>query len=283
MKVKHKIAIATLLFACLWSIVTTPAATAVQQWFPSTGTKIEYTLTNSIRWKNNSIQVSDRFNVYNSSGIYVIVPSKLVAVAPQVPFSLPLLYHDVAITCIHEYFEKSSTELNRTFHITMGNVTSPIIGMFEIFDFVQSWNNVTYQYNQFANQNIIVGKTAFMSDINLDFFDYIDNSAMAGQKITTYWGIVTVTTDRIVAVNSYNATIVAGTDGKVLSYTLASGGLSFAGQPNMAGVSFTFEVIQSNSIFSGIFDSPVEWVILAGVGVALLIVGVLIGYSRRKS
>ena len=259
---------------------------AEPQWFPQIGTTIEYQLTNSMTLMDGSRVDSNRFNLYEFSGSWVVVPTYMDDNFPAMPASMVLNTSDASVVIHVEYTEKSSTELYRNMRILVADRI--FIDMF--FFFILHRESVTYAMRQFnlASDNFFVDKNNFFTnDGNSSIFiDYIDNSFGPGAEIvgiTNYdLTIITVNSNEILASASSpyeNNTYVADLSGKVKSYSLTSYDLSML-SIGYKRIDYVFNVIEHRTSDGGSGIPGYEFSIILGV-IGILTV-ILIRITKLK-
>jgi hypothetical protein len=279
---KHRILFSAIVlcWACIASSFVGVRAASSQQWFPSTGTSIDYAISVDLRFGNGTVISETKFNVLNASGWWMIEPAYITRQNNGPKTGWTPLYNDTTMILRHAYSELNSTHLKRDTTFVAGN--AKYTGKF--VSYCLSRTNMSYMtLTQNATANLAIQKNAFPVENAWDIADYINNEAGVGATVLAgYYDVISVTTNSIVAFYNQsvdsNKTYTADKTGQVSSYIYTSDfGMALPGQKNSI---LRYERVPSALPILG---NPIDWVIVGILGlviVILLIVAVQRGKKR---
>jgi hypothetical protein len=268
---KKKIVFLVLLITLLGISLVSSVNAVEPQWFPEVGTTIEYQMTNSITLTDNSRVDSNKFNLYEFSGSWVVVPTYMDDNFPTMPASMVLNASIVDVMIQVEYTEKSSTELYRNMRILIADRIFTEI----FFFFILYRETVTYAMRQFnlASDTYFLDKNNFFASDSGSFIDYFDNSLGPGAQIVGVslydLTIITVTSTEIIAstASQYeNNTYVADLNGKVKSYSLTSFDLSMI-SIGYKRIDYVFTALEPGSTGNGGIPGYNLFLIIGSIGI----------------
>ncbi|HME50622.1 MAG TPA: hypothetical protein VKM55_00255 [Candidatus Lokiarchaeia archaeon] len=270
---KHAKIIALVVLAGILSInIASPAAAAATQWFPDSGTTIDYNYSMVFTFSNGTTLSMNRFNVYGTTAVWWIEPVYFSHIG--FPFGVPLLASNVNIKLNHEYTTINSTTLNRTTSFVAGSNETSTCPMY-LLNYETNFSASYFTYNSQAYH--VIQKSEFFDNIFGDVLDYFNNNAEIGATVATYFHVTAITSTAIVY--SYfsgltNQTYVADTTGKVISYSMECKVIA----PDIKQIEYLFEA-QPTATSSIVI--PVEWIIIAClVGIVTLLKIVIKKYQK---
>ncbi|HME55675.1 MAG TPA: hypothetical protein VKM55_25940 [Candidatus Lokiarchaeia archaeon] len=160
---------------------STVLAAPPQQWFPSAGTGLDYSLSWSLAYFNGTKATDQQFDVYksNSSNDYYLINSlqDLNYWAKSAFPSWILLVTKTSITVHHAYSSATASTLNRTISIHAGNITIAK-GTVNVFGLFNASSSTQFDISL---QSDLVQKSGFFTS-GQSFLDYFDNSLLPGEK-----------------------------------------------------------------------------------------------------
>src|SRR5271157_909059 len=270
---KHAKLIALVALTALIIInISSPAAAATTQWFPTSGTTIDYKYSMIYTFSNGTTANIDHFNVYGNGIQWYIEPVYFSNVDNN--FSLPLIRSNVEITMRHEYKVFNSTVFNRTTSYMAGsNLTSTIY--MNLLSYAANSTYSFFAYN-FAPSNIIP-VTGFTDIISGDILDYFNNNAGIGAMVATHYHVTAISSTTMVISYSptgANYTYVTDAAGKVISYSEEF----TINKPGFGSTELLFEAQPPATATNPLL---VEWVIIASI-VAIVTLVIVVNKKSRK-
>lgn len=202
---------------------------ATTQWFPSEGSVSEYTFSIAYTLPNGTMIESNKFDLYNQSGTYFMIPSiNKIYFQEQSHPTWTLKANETEVKLQYRYTEHDITQWERAPTIIWGN------------NFQTTYTSLaTYYYSDFLGEALrwfsglldIVYKSNFFTTLQTGaFVDYFDSTKGIGCDIAPYnESIIAKTPDYIIAFKvgtTTNITIIASRDGRVQSLILLKEGTS---------------------------------------------------------
>jgi hypothetical protein len=268
-----------------------PVRASQPQWFPADGTTIDYAMTSYTSFNNGTGLNSTRFYVYNASGQYIYEPAYFYQQWPQAPTGTwpgaTLVASNASVVLRHVYTAINSTTLQRITKV----ITGTIIDATQQLVMILSRDGTKIADVNFKLPNRIVQKESFMAEAtdfasSFDPIDYFDNTAVPITSISPRFWVVSVTSDRIIALrddgSQMNASYVAEKNGKLLLYTISDPATQ--GYSNAKATSLAFETTPSLVVSPPaptIFDTLADWIILGIVAIFVFFLGLWAGRSHR--
>ena len=203
----------------LWFIVLSPSVLGTtEQFFPADGTIDEYKLAFVFNWSNGTTEETTRFEVWNFSGNYYLVPMPMLVKEPGLFDDFNILESDVEITLTRTYSDLSPTQLNRTSNLK-GNTTS--FDENDIFvGVMMGKSNISGTAKKIELSSRAIDKTNYWEGFSNDFVGYFDKDTALSEYVDFKHSVLAITDDSIIAfevdpVSSMNTTYIADRQGKV--------------------------------------------------------------------
>ncbi len=277
-----------LLAMCFFVIFITPpyVAAVSTQWFPTSGTSIDYAISQQYMLLDGSIQVTDTYSIYSGPAVYYLVSSYI---ASQFPYSLwssyTLLENASKVNLRHAYNSAGGSLLNQTTSLIAGN---RILNEEDFSVYLVEWQKEGFGWSAYTSHmktgSATISLNSFWSSVSYNFPDHFNRSALIGDNILSNFGFssagcaLTSMSEKLTALTNISTpgvgrylTLTADLDGKVQSFILdeTSSNLRAVGFQN-ASVRYTLQ--------SGIPGfSPIFLLVGAMGAVALILI-----HKRRK-
>ncbi len=259
-------------------LCSTALGAASSQWFPSSGTNCDYSVTWYVTYTNGTKLTDSTFNVYNdtSNNVYYVPtqldPNNYTKVLNP---SYTQVVSQTSLTVRHAYLESTATVLSRSSSLITGSLTVTHVSALIVTNYVDGLT--------FYNQNVTddsVQKQGFFSNPS-DFLDFFNFAFQPPDEFIVPWRgmagffymnaqVIAKTDSQMVAFWSYetssawiNGTYVAESSGRVSSFSYVYHSKILVDQ-EANGLSFV-------RLPDGIPGYGCEW-ILAAIGIGILFV-----------
>ena len=262
------------------------ASAASTQWFPTAGTKSDYTISYILYLQNGTRIETSEFDLYNVSNIIFAIPSILKHLFTPGDHSTWIsILNNTQITFRYSYLEYSSTTLKRTMQILAGNQ------VFSVDFYVYYYEDSSLScYRIFQAVKDTVDKNNFWTYFTPGQFpDYFDCSLGPGSSIyKDEYNITSISKDQIIVTYIYDQTyfsgdtLIASRDGRVHSLSTVFIVDSYKSR-GVFSTSITLNLVESELTTTKTIPNSPLIVTIGALALAILLIRLELKTKKRPS